>query len=145
MQEEPKKLKPQSSAQPPIGKWEEIDGRVELIATRCLSCSETFFPARGLCLRCRGEAMEEVKVCGPARLTNFTVIHQVPAGFASPLVAGYARFEAGVSVFAPIDASPEALKPGLTWLDVSIGPIRTYVNGESLVAYKFHPAGEHPR
>lgn len=142
MPAEPQKREPQSSTEPRIGNWEDVDGRVELIATRCLSCGETFFPARGLCLRCRGEAMEQVRLGGPARLTNYTVIHQVPRGFSSPLVAGYAEFEPGVSVFAPIDGSPDALKPGSTWLEVYVGPIRTYENGESLVAYKFRPVHE---
>lgn len=80
--------------------------------------------------------MEQVKVSGPARLTTHTVIHQVPAGFASPLVAGYGEFDAGVSVFAPIDGRPEDLKPG-TLLELHIGPIRTYENAEPLVAYRF--------
>ena len=145
MSARPQGRKPQSHAKPHIGEWKEIDGRVELIAARCASCGETFFPSRGNCLRCRGEAMEQVRLGGPARLTSYTVIHQVASGFSSPLVAGYAEFEPGVSVFAPIDGLPDALKPGSTWLDICVGPIRTYENGESLVAYKFRPANEQQR
>lgn len=125
--------------EPRIGKWEIINGRVELSASRCLSCGETFFPSRKVCLRCRGETMEQVRLKGPARLKNFTVIHQVPAGFTKPLVAGYAEFEPGVSVFAPIDAPSTELTSGSTLLDVHIGPIRTDKNGDSLIAYKFRP------
>lgn len=89
--------------------------------------------------------MEQVRLSGPARLTNHTVIHQVPAGFSSPLVAGYAEFESGVAVFAPIDGPPGALKPGTTLLDVYLGPIRTFENGETLVAYRFRPVTERIR
>jgi len=130
-----------STAQAPkprIGEWEEADGRVYLIASRCGACGEVFFPARRYCLRCAHDAMERVRLTGPARLANYTVIHQVPAGFPSPLVAGYGEFEPGVSVFAPIDGAADALKPGMP-LELTIGAIRTYENGESLVAYRFRP------
>jgi scaffold protein (connect acetoacetyl-CoA thiolase and HMG-CoA synthase) len=123
---------------PRVGEWEEADGRVYLIASRCVSCGEIFFPARRVCLRCARDAMERVRLSGPARLANYTVIHQVPAGFPSPLVAGYGEFEPGVSVFAPIDGEAEALKPGMP-LELRVGPIRSYENGESLVAYRFRP------
>ena len=121
---------------PRIGEWEEADGRACLLATRCTKCGEAFFPARQLCLRCRNEAMEQIKLTGPARLNDFTVIHQVPSGFRAPLVAGYAEFEPGVSVFAPIDAPPETLAPG-TLLDVYIGAIRVAEDGETLTAYRY--------
>jgi uncharacterized OB-fold protein len=85
--------------------------------------------------------MEDIKLTGPARLTDFTVIHQVPSGFRAPLVAGYGEFEPGVSVFAPIDAMPEKLEPG-TLLDIHIGPIRVSDEGETLVAYRFSVMGQ---
>jgi uncharacterized OB-fold protein len=125
---------------PRIGEWKETDGRVELLATRCTACGEIFFPARKRCLRCGGDAMQPTALRGPARLTNFTVIHQPPSGFTAPLVAGYAEFASGVLVFAPIDAESDALKPGKTLLDVYVGPIRSYPNGDSLVAYRFRPS-----
>jgi uncharacterized OB-fold protein len=123
---------------PRIGEWEEADGRVHLVASRCGACGEIFFPARKFCLRCAQETMERVRLSGPARLANYTVIHQVPAGFPSPLVAGYGEFEPGVAVFAPIDGKADALKPGMA-LELYIGPIRAYENGESLIAYRFRP------
>lgn len=138
------KGKTQPANEPRIGEWAEVDGRLELIAARCTACEETYFPARQLCLRCRGEAMEEVRLRGPARLTNHTVIHQVPTGFRAPLTAGYAEFEPGVSVFAPIDGDGAALKSGTTLLDVYLGPIRVYENGEPLLAYRFRPAAVQP-
>ena len=126
---------------PRIGEWEEIDGCTHLLATRCACCGEAFFPARRVCLRGCAGAMEDIKLTPPARLTDFTVIHQVPSGFCAPLVAGYGEFEPGVSVFAPIDATPEQLQPG-TLLDVHIGPIRVLDEGETLVAYRFRVRGQ---
>jgi uncharacterized OB-fold protein len=126
---------------PRIGEWQEAEGRLELLAARCTACGETFFPARKRCLRCRGLALERTALRGPARLTNFTVIHQAPAGFTSPLVAGYAEFEPGVSVFAPIDGNAEDLEAGKTLLDVYAGPIKSQPNGEPFIAYRYRRAG----
>lgn len=140
MAQQHKSEKEQVKMQPRIGRWKESqDGKVRLIASRCASCGEVVFPERSLCPRCRSNVMEEVPLSGPVSLYSFTVVHQLPAGFTSPMVVGYGRFEEGVLIFAPIDGEPESLKPGLP-LELHTGVTRVDANGEPMVTYRFRPA-----
>ncbi len=123
-----------------IGRWETApDGTVSLIASRCGACGEAFFPERRVCARCRGEAMETVRLAGPATLRTFTVVHQLPEGFSAPMAIGYAQFDGGPLVLAPIDVPADALHVGLR-LDVHVGPTRTGEAGEPVLTYRFRPA-----
>ncbi len=140
MAEQRKDAGGQVKIRPRIGRWEVgADGSTRLIATRCTACGETFFPEHTVCARCRGEAMETIRLEGPARLYSFTVVHQLPAGFPAPLAVGYGEFAGGVLVLAPIDAAHDELKPGMP-LDLHVGVTWTDEDGEPMISYRFRPA-----
>ena len=137
MAEEGKGTAERSGVRPPYGRWAEAEGgRVALIGCRCRSCGETLFPERKACPSCLGSDLDEKRLEGPATLYNFTVVHQLPAGFPAPMVVGYGKFPEGVIVFAPIDADPKELKPGVS-LALHAGTTKTDEKGEALVTYRF--------
>jgi uncharacterized OB-fold protein len=83
--------------------------------------------------------MDEIRLTGPATLFSSTVVHQLPDGFSPPLAVGYAELPGGVLVLAPIDATGEALVPGMR-LAIHEGVTRTDENGEPVRTYRFRPA-----
>jgi len=126
---------------PRIGRWDVAEnGEVSLVGTRCTSCGESFFPERRVCGRCRSEATEEIRLKGPARLDSYTVVHQLPAGFAAPLAIGYAALGGDVLVLAPIDAAPDLLRVGMP-LALRVGVTRIDDDGEPMTSYRFAPTG----
>ena len=127
-------------AKPRIGRWETgPGGDVRLIASRCQACGETAFPERSTCPRCRSTDLREARLAGPATLTSYTLVHQVPAGFTGPMAVGYATFPEDVVVLAPIDALPERLQRGLQ-LRVTQGETSRAADGSPFVSYRFAPA-----
>ena len=127
-------------AAPRIGRWEVgADGDVALLGTRCRSCGETTFPERVNCPRCRSTALDPARIQGPGKLLSWTVVHQAPAGFPTPLAVGYVALPGEVVVLAPIDAPRERLAKGLA-VRVTEGETSVAADGTPLVSYRFAPA-----
>ena len=126
---------------PRIGRWESApDGEVTLIGSRCPFCNETFFPALSTCAKCGRTEMQEARINGPARLGAFTIVHQAPAGFSTPLAVGYGEFDGGVLVLAPIDGPLDRVTSGMV-LGLHEGPTWVDEDGEPMVSYRFRPVG----
>jgi uncharacterized OB-fold protein len=126
--------------QPRIGRWTaDADGAVALHGNRCLNCGERFFPERAYCPRCRSNDLDESLMAGDATLLSYTVVHQAPAGFTTPLVVGYGVFEGDAVVLAPIDAPVENLHKGMI-LHLHEGPTSVSADGSSFVTYRFSEA-----
>ena len=127
---------------PRIGRW-EVDqaGQVTLLGNRCRSCGETTFPERAACPRCRSRDLDPTRIDGPASLLSWTVVHQAPPGFRTPLAVGYAVFPGDVVVLAQIDAPRERLAKGLA-LRVIEGESQQGSDGTALVSYRFAPADD---
>ncbi len=125
---------------PRIGKWTvTTDGDVILSGTNCPQCGETVFPAHTICVRCGSPDTHEALLRGPAKLRSFTIVHQLPSGFPSPLVIGYGEFEGRTQVLAPIvDVTRNQLIEGRP-LALTVGVTRTGENGEEFVTYQFTP------
>lgn len=122
---------------PRIGRWEVGgDGDVTLLGSRCRSCGETVFPERAACPRCRSTELEPARIGGPGTLLSWTVVHQAPAGFSTPLAVGYAALPGDVVVLAPIDAPRERLARGLR-LRVVEGETGLAADGSPQVSYRF--------
>ena len=125
------------AANPRIGRWEVgADGETSLIASHCRTCGETSFPERSYCPKCRSQELEEARLSGPATLYSYTVVHQVPSGFAAPLIVGYVKMPGDVIVLGPIDAPVDALAKGLR-LAVREGMTSTSDDGTPFVSYRF--------
>jgi uncharacterized OB-fold protein len=124
-------------AQARIGRWEVgADGDVTLFGVRCRKCGEVTFPERENCPRCRSADLEESRLTGPAKLLSFTIVHQAPAGFATPMAVGYGVFPGDAVVLAPIDAPPELLAKGLL-MRVTEGQTSTAADGTPFTSYRF--------
>jgi uncharacterized OB-fold protein len=125
---------------PRIGRWTvTAEGDVILNGTHCPQCDETVFPAHTICVRCANPDTHEALLRGPAMLRSFTIVHQLPPGFPSPLVVGYGEFEGRTQVLAPIvDVTPDQLIEGRP-LALTVGVTRTGEDGEEFVTYQFTP------
>lgn len=108
----------------------------------CRSCGETFFPERAYCPRCRSTELDAADIGGPGRLLSYTVVHQAPAGFATPMAVGYGVLTGDALVLAPIDAPPEQLAKGLA-LRIVEGHTGIDADGAPLVSYRFAAVQEH--
>ncbi len=106
---------------------------------RCRTCGEASFPQRIHCPRCRSKDVEPLRLDGPARLLSYTVVHQAPTGFATPMAVGYGVFPGDAVVLAPIDAAPEQLAKGME-LRVTEGTTSVAADGTPFVSYRFAPA-----
>jgi uncharacterized OB-fold protein len=128
------------SLAPRIGRWElAADGEVILVGSHCTSCGETLFPERTVCSNCGKRTIEERRLCGPATLSSFTVVHQVPAGFTSPVVVGYGKLPGDVIVLAPIDADPASVHHGMT-LELHEGVTSVAEDGTPFRTYRYRVA-----
>jgi uncharacterized OB-fold protein len=122
---------------PRIGDWETgEDGEVELLAVRCASCGESFFPSRSICANCRGTKLDSFRLRGPATLHSYTVVHQVPAGFSGPIAVGYAAFDGGVLLLAPVDPVDGDLHEGAR-VGLHTGVTRHERDGTEVTTYRF--------
>jgi uncharacterized OB-fold protein len=111
---------------------------VTLLGNRCRVCGETSFPDRAYCPRCRSEDLEPARIEGPAKLMSWTVVHQAPPAFTTPLAVGYAVLPGNVVVLGPIDAPRERLAKDLR-LRVVEGQTSVASDGTPLVSYRFAP------
>jgi uncharacterized OB-fold protein len=124
-------------AQARIGRWSvAADGEVTLHGNRCRTCSEVTFPERPFCPRCRSADLEPAELRGPAKLLSYTVVHQAPEGFRTPMAVGYGIFPGDAVVLAPIDVPAERLAKGMA-LRVTQGVTSTAPDGTELVSYRF--------
>jgi len=126
-----------SVAQVRIGRWEVgPGGDVTLIGVRCQTCGEVTFPERDYCPRCRSTQLEQARLDGPARLLSYTIVHQAPAGFATPMAVGYGVFPGDAVVLAPIDAEPDRLAKGMM-MRVTEGQTSVAADGTPFISYRF--------
>ncbi len=123
-----------------IGRWTTSQsGKVTLHGIRCLTCGEVTFPEREFCPRCRSTEVEPMRLEGPARLLSYTVVHQAPAGFTTPMAVGYGVFPGDAVVLAPIDAPVDQLATGMA-IRVTEGTTSVSADGTPFVTYRFAPA-----
>jgi uncharacterized OB-fold protein len=123
---------------PRIGRWTAAeDGEVTLHGNRCNRCGEITFPEREFCPRCRSTDLAAADLRGPVKLLSYTVVHQAPAGFATPMAVGYGVFPDGDAVvLAPIDAPAERLRKGMK-LRVIEGVTSTSADGAQMMSYRY--------
>jgi uncharacterized OB-fold protein len=128
---------------PRIGRWELNEhNEVVLIGTHCSACGEVTFPEHRICVKCGSESTEETRINGPATLRNYTIVHQLPRGFTSPLVVGYGEFHDQLLILAPIvDVARDQLHEGMQ-LTLCVGVTRIDEDGEPMESYQFKPFEE---
>ena len=124
-------------ANPRIGRWTTgPDGDVTLHGNRCATCGEVTFPERDFCPRCRSTDLEPADLRGPVKLLSYTIVHQAPSGFSTPMAVGYGIFAGDAVVLAPIDAPAKNLHKGMK-LRVIEGPTSTDADGTAMISYRY--------
>ena len=115
-----------------------------LLACRCRTCGQTFFPRRAVCPDCFDTgALEETTLSGRGVIHASTVVRiPAPVGIPAPYAYGYVDLEpAGVRLFALFTgAAPTAFAPGQE-VELVIGPIRVDAQGREVIGHMFRPAG----
>lgn len=120
-----------------IGRWTVApDGEVTLHGNRCRTCGEVTFPEREYCPRCRSTDLEPADLHGPVKLLSYTIVHQAPQGFETPMAVGYGIFPGDAVVLAPIDVPADKLHKGMK-LRVHEGVTSSNADGTQVVSYRY--------
>jgi uncharacterized OB-fold protein len=97
--------------------WRKTKARYNLIATKCNSCRNVFFPPRKICPICRRAGkLEEKKLSGRGEVVTYTVIYSASEGFEmhTPYIMGIIKLDEGPRVTAQIvDAEIDEVKIGM--------------------------------
>jgi uncharacterized OB-fold protein len=120
------------------GLVQDFDEGGRLIAGRCVSCGNIYFPQRSFCLECNNEEMSPYLLPETGDLYTFTIVNMPSAYFSPPYAIGWVKFSEGVRVFGQIDFDENTeLKIGME-MRVVIGPLWEEESRE-IIAYKFEP------
>ncbi|NDZ17574.1 hypothetical protein C7T35_23030 [Variovorax sp. WS11] len=81
-----------------------------LLGSVCPDCSTRVFPARDFCPHCHTHtAPESCVLSNQGAVFAFTIIHQAPAGRATPYVLALVDLEDRVRVMAQVNAAPQSI------------------------------------
>lgn len=87
---------------------------IRLIASECKECGHVYYPTRRICALCGPKSfdkMKRVELPSSGKITNFTTLHNPPAGFPSPLIIAVITL-GKVKVLGQIMGNMEKLKVG---------------------------------
>ena len=109
-----------------------------LLANRCKSCGQVFFPKSKICYTCLGEEMEELKLGRRGKLYTYTIGRMASIHFEPPYAIGYIDMPEGVRVYAPLGlVNDRPLEVGME-MEVSIEKL--WQDGDKeVIGYKFYP------
>ena len=69
----------------------------KMVAFRCRSCGNTYYPKRPVCPACHSREFEEVELGRECKLLTYTELYATPLGIEKrPLVLGIVEFESGI-------------------------------------------------
>lgn len=117
---------------------------VHLLAVRCRSCGETFFPKRVFCANCSGGDMEEVELPDRGEIQTFTIVRQQLPGSAMepPYAIVRVALQGGLSVQTVIPAC-ESLRIGAP-VEFIAGRIMQDEAGDTVVSFIARPLAGTP-
>lgn len=113
-----------------------------LVGALCRPCSEYFFPARSVCLRCGREGLEPVALSSRGKVWTFTVVHMPPPGslVTAPYVVAVVELPEGPLVPTVLTGcDPSAVRIGME-AEMYVEKVGEDENGNQLMAYKFKAA-----
>ena len=91
-----------------------MDGK--LLATKCKSCGQLYFPPQVDCPKCRGSDVEWIELSKEGELLTYTIIYIKPTSFAHypDYTVGIARLKEGINVTAWVrETDPSKLRVGM--------------------------------
>jgi uncharacterized OB-fold protein len=116
---------------------ENAEGGV-LLANKCKSCGQVFFPKAVFCLTCLNEEMEEVKLSRQGKLFTYTIVRMPSMHFEPPYAIGYITMPEGIRIFAPLIMNEDkAFSIGMD-MEVVIEKL-WQENDNEVIGYRFKP------
>lgn len=111
---------------------------VILLANRCKSCKQVFFPKAVSCLSCFNEDMEELKLSRKGKLYSYSIGHMPSSHFQPPYAIGYVDMPEGVRIFTPLKMVEG--KPFKVGMEMEATIEKLWQEGEKeIIGYKFKP------
>lgn len=121
------------------------DEKPQLIANRCPSCGEIYFPQKPMCINCGYKDLEQIKLSQRGKIYSVTVVMQRPPLYYKgvvPYAFGYVELPDGVRVETLFtDCDPETLIVGMD-VELVIEKLHEDDEGNEIIAYKFRPIRE---
>ena len=109
-----------------------------LLASKCKSCGQVFFPKPNVCFSCFGDDMEELALSRRGKLYTYTIGRMPSMHFEPPYAIGYINMPEGVRVFAPLKMLKD--KPFSVGMDMEV-VIETLwqEDDKEVIGYRFRP------
>ena len=122
------------------GLFEEYGKEIRLLANRCRSCGQVFFPrVHQLCLICHSEHFENFPLSKTGKIYSFTNVHMPTLHFQPPHTVGWIELPEGIRVFSPIKIE-DSQKQIYIGMDVElIADTLWEEKGQEIIGYKFKP------
>lgn len=109
-----------------------------LLANKCKSCGQIFFPKAVFCLSCFNEDMSELKLSRRGKLYSYTIGRMPSMHFEPPYAIGYIDMPEGVRIFAPLKIIED--KPLKVGMDMEVVIEKLWQEGDNeVIGYKFKP------
>ncbi len=126
---------------PDFFKIPEDGSKPYLVASKCRSCGQLWFPKLPTCPACWSETFDDAPMERVGKLYSYTIMNVPQPGVKAPLAIGYVDFPNGIRVGAQIDVLPEQMKNLRIGMDLQVeaGVIREDKNGKKTISYVFRP------
>ena len=113
-----------------------------LVANRCRSCGEIFFPARQICQNCQGQDLEDMTLGRSGVIYSFATVMQRPASHYRgpvPYSFGWVELPEGLRIETLFtDCNPDDLEIGLN-VEMVMEKLHEDEEGNEVVCHKFRP------
>ena len=96
------------------GLYTEISGEALLIASKCVTCGQVFFPKKSLCLNCMGIDLNTIHLGSHGTLYSYSTVHMNSEHFQAPYTVGWIELPEGIRIFSQIRGwQVQSLKTGM--------------------------------
>ncbi|MDY6880593.1 MAG: OB-fold domain-containing protein [Desulfatiglans sp.] len=120
------------------GAFVKSPGGDVLVANKCQSCGQIFFPKASLCLTCTSEELEEMQLSGRGKLYAYTIGRMPSMHFKPPYAIGYVDMPEGIRIFAPLKITDDT--PVHIGMDMEVVIEQLWQEeGKEVIGYKFMP------
>lgn len=107
-----------------------------LLANKCSSCGQIYFPKANFCFECFNKNMEEVALSRRGKLYSYTLSHLPASRFQPPFYIGLIDMPEGVRIFAPLKTVEE--KPFRIGMEMDLAIEQLWQeNDKQIIGYTF--------
>jgi uncharacterized OB-fold protein len=109
-----------------------------LVANKCKSCGQVFFPRVDYCFSCLGKDMEDIILARRGKLYSYTIGYMPSMHFEPPYAIGYVDMPESVRIFAPLKMVEG--KPFKVGMEMEVVVEELWREGErQIIGYRFRP------